>query len=358
MGDIRFPRLEKRRVGGTRDRMELAYPPPQSPSGKIYHYSPNLDAAPRLFLIGEAPEPRDIAPENRYRIRREPGPGATVCPYSGYIGPDDEFVYSGDIEAITKQLAWEVAADFQDWARDLARDFNRGMPRGGLIDIHMEVKTSPRPRPVTIREDLLRNLECEICQRPYGVYAIALFCPDCGGPNFVLHFRREVALVREQIALAREQDAAGRAEMAYRLMGNAHEDVLTAFETTMKTLYRQLIRRHLPQEAPTLCGKKAIGNAFQNTERTREKFGRLGIDPFMALSADNLACLEMNIQKRHVIGHNLAIADETYAALTQAEQPGETVALIGDEVTRFADICLTVITDMEEHLLLSSEEGL
>jgi hypothetical protein len=55
-----------------------------------------------------------------------------------------------------------------DWPRDMARDFNRSMPRGGLIDIRMEVKTSPQPRPVIIREDLLRNLECEICRRAYG----------------------------------------------------------------------------------------------------------------------------------------------------------------------------------------------
>ena len=57
------------------------------------------------------------------------------------------------------------------------------------------------------------------------------FCPDCGAPNIHLHFAREVVLVREQVELAVSL-ASDQRELAYRLMGNAHEDVLTAFEAT------------------------------------------------------------------------------------------------------------------------------
>ena len=86
MKDLRFRQLERYRVGGTRDRMQLSLPAPKSPSGKIYQYSPNPDATPRLFLIGKAPEDRTFTEEHRLRIRREPGPGQTVCPYSGHMG--------------------------------------------------------------------------------------------------------------------------------------------------------------------------------------------------------------------------------------------------------------------------------
>jgi hypothetical protein len=331
--------------------MNFAYTVPQNPSGKVYQYSPNPDAAPRLFLIGDAPEDRKIADEHRPRIRRVPGPGQTVCPYSGHIADDEEFVHSADIDAITKQLGWEVTADIQDYLGEMAKDFNRRQKRGGLISISMEVKPRRRPRPLAIREDLLRNLSCDICARAYAVYAIALFCPDCGAPNLALHFRREVALIREQIALAGAQDEAGGSEIAYRLMGNAHEDVLTAFETMLKTVYRYLVRRHLPDQAAKLCVKKAIGNAFQNTDRCRARFAPLGIDPFASLSEDDLAFLALNIEKRHVIGHNLGIADEHYVELTQSDQPGQTVRLIGDEIGRFADTCLAVIAALEAPLL-------
>ena len=134
-------------------------------------------------------------------------------------------------------------------------------------------------------------------------------------------------------------------------MGNAHEDVLTAFETTLKTVFRCLVRRHIPEQAAKLCARRAIGNAFQNIGRGRARFAPLGLDPFAALSEDELAFLALNIEKRHVIGHNLGIADEQYVELTQTDQPSETVRLIGDEIGRFADICLAVVSALESGLL-------
>lgn len=331
--------------------MELSVPVPQSPSGKVYRYSPNPDAAPRLFLLGDAPKGRTFSETQRARIANEPGSPRTVCPYSGFIAEDGEFVHFDDVEAVKQQILWEAEADFHDYLGGFAKDFNCGMPRGGLISMSMKFEGRQSPRPLAIREDLLRNLDCDACARAYAVYAIALFCPDCGSPNLALHFRRETELIREQITLASEQDNLGHAELAYRLMGNAHEDVLTAFETALKTVYRHLVRQRMPERATELCGKKEIGNAFQNVERGRSKFAAFGIDPFAANVVDEVELLRLNIQKRHVIGHNLGIADEHYAELTQDEAPGETVMLIGDEIARFAEVCLKVVVDLEAHLV-------
>ena len=355
MTDLRFRRLERRRMGGARDRMALAYPIPRSPSGKVYQLSPSPHAVPRLFLIGDAPKERMVAERHRSRIRRVPGPGQTVCPYTGHVADDAEFVHSADIETAHKQVLYEAAADMSDYLGELARDFNRKQPRDGFVTIRMEHKPSRLSPPAAIREDLLRDLVCEICARAYSVYAIALFCPDCGAPNLTLHYRREVALVHEQLTLATSQDSAGRHELAYRLMGNAHEDVLTAFETTLKTVYRYLIRERLPERAETLCRKKAIGNAFQSVARGREKFASLRINPFEVLSDQERVRVTLNFEKRHVIGHNLGIADEHYVALTQKDQLGATVQLIGKEIGGFADSCLTVINQLEVALLPESE---
>jgi hypothetical protein len=314
-------------------------------------------AAPRLFLIGEAPADRAIAGEYLRRIRRQPGPGETVCPYSGHMATDQDFVHLEDIEAIKKQIVWEAGADIQDWLADMARGFNSHQPSGGFITVKMEAKPNRQPRPLAIRADLLRDLVCDICQRPYAVYAIALFCPDCGAPNLALHFRREIALVKEQIALADAQEVSGRPEMGYRLMGNAHEDVLTAFETTLKTVYRHLVRRDLSDQAEALCAKREIANAFQNIDRAREKFAPLGFELFSSLPPDDLILLRLNIQKRHVIGHNLGVADEHYVELTQDEQPGETVRLIGEEIARFAEICHAVVLQLDERLCAADAQA-
>ncbi len=351
MSEFRLNHLEEHRVGGTDSQMELSYPLPRSPSGKVYQYSPNPDAAPRLFLIGQAPTERVVPDDLRSRIRLEPGSNQTVCPYSGEIADDEQFVHFEDVEAIKQQIVWAVGADVQDFLRDLAHDFNRGQRPGGLITMRMETSGTREPKPVAIRTDLLRDLQCDVCQRPYAVYAIALFCPDCGSPNVTLHFSRETAIVHEEIEIADRLDREGRAEIAYRLMGNAHEDVLTAFEATLKTLYRYLVRRQFPHQVGALCGKKEIGNAFQNIDRAREKFRVLDIDPFTSIDADEIDLLRINIQKRHIIGHNLGIADEHYTELTQAEQPGETVHLLGDEIKKFSDLCLRVVTDLECRLL-------
>ena len=196
MNQFRFRRFERHRIGGTPDQMVLSLPPPRTPSGKIYQYTPNAAAVPRLFLLGEAPEERTIAEGNLQRIRRQPGPGETVCPYSGHIAPDGDFVHFDDVEAVKKQIMWEAGQDVGDMLENMARDFNRRQPRGGLISMSMQVKKARRARPPSIREDLLRDLECDVCLRAYGVYAIALFCPDCGAPNVALHFTQEVSLVQ------------------------------------------------------------------------------------------------------------------------------------------------------------------
>lgn len=351
MADFRFRQLEKYKVGGTRDQMQLSLPRPVSPSGKIYQYSPNPDAAPRLFLLGDAPEERAVAEEQKHRIRREPGPGQTICPYSGHMADDEAFTHMDDIEAVKRHVLWLAENDVQNYLSDWARDFNRRQPRGGFITMKMESKPKRRPKPLAIREDLLRSLECSVCARSYGVYALALFCPDCGAPNVGLHFRREVQLVGEQITLADELESQGRNELAYRLMGNAHEDVLTAFEATLKTVYRHLVRKLLPDQVEKLTGKNAIGNAFQNVERGRKLLDPLGIDPYRHLTEADLDHLRLNIQKRHVLGHNLGVADEHYAAFAADQEPGETVTLIGDDIRRFSALCFSVVEGLEDCLL-------
>jgi hypothetical protein len=37
--------------------------------------------------------------------------------------------------------------------------------------------------------------------------------------------------------------------------------------------------------------------------------------------------------------------------LCPSEQPGETIRLIGDEIGRFAELCLTVVSQLDDHLL-------
>ena len=315
--------------------------------------SPNPDAVPRLFLIGDAPEVRTIAANHEARIRLNPGSDEVVCPYSGYTGPEEDFIYPKDKDDVQEQVRHDAIADIQDNLKDWARSFSGKQPRGGLVSMQMQYKKGPNPTSVAIREDLLRNLVCDVCSRPYGVYAIGLFCPDCGAPNVQLHFRREVELIHKQIKLAERQNAGGDVELGYRLMGNAHEDVLTAFEATLKAVYIHLTRLFDP-----MAIRPNVGNDFQKIERTRERFLAFDINPFDTVSESDLTLLMDCIQKRHVIGHNLGIADDRYLGLTHNEeshQVGESVQVLGVDIGRFAEICLSVVGGLEGALLPNSQ---
>jgi hypothetical protein len=345
MPDFRFKRLEKYKVGGTKDRMELNIPLPKSPSGKVCRWCPNEDCVPRLFLLGDAQRPENL---DVSQLRRAPGTRGTTCPYCGIDADDDEFNYAGDIEAVRNHMKWAASRDISDYMEKMSRDFNRSQPRGGLISLKMDFKPNRAPEPRAWREDLIRNLACDICGREYGVYAIALLCPDCGCKNLHVHFEREIELILQQIDLAEQVAGDGNSELSYRILGNAHEDVVTAFETYQKTFYRYMVKKSFPdEEAEKMTSKRAIGNRFQNMDRAKDLYANLSCDPFGILALDEWELMKLNIEKRHVIGHNLSMADEAYSDTEEREKPGTTVEILADEISEFAEKAKKVIMELE-----------
>jgi hypothetical protein len=327
--------------------MKLSIPLPKSPSGKVYRWCPNNSCTPRLFLLGGFQRPANL---DISKLKRAPGTIGTTCPYCGTDANDSEFNYNGDIEAIQKYMEWAVHRDTAEYLEKMAKDINRSFPKNSLLKIKMEIKSNHSPEPRAWREDLIRNLACDICGREYGIYAIALFCPDCGSRNLHVHFEREIELILQQIDIA-EKEADNNNELSYRILGNAHEDVVTAFETYQKTIYKFIIKRNYPnEEAEKLTSKGNIGNRFQNIEKAKELYKYLSFDPFTNLNPDELDLLKTNIEKRHVIGHNLSMADEAYSGTQDREKPGTTVNILSDEIENFARIAKKIIIELETHV--------
>jgi hypothetical protein len=65
------------------------------------------------------------------------------------------------------------------------------------------------------------------------------------------------------------------------------------------------------------------------------------------LTDDELAVLEVNIQKRHVIGHNLGIVDARFAERASDARLGETVHLVAEDIREFATLALTVVSALD-----------
>jgi hypothetical protein len=259
---MKLPRLNHYRTGGTDSNMKLSYPAPRTPKQRVYRYSPNDQAHPRHFVLGDVVAEIPVTDVLRARMKHDPRTKKTVCPYSGIVEADDAFSHPDDVKAVVEMVKHDAVEDVRDAVSSmLANAFKGSSSNNSFIKITTNVKRGkPKPRPRFARQDLMRELVCDHCGRDYGVFAIGLFCPDCGAPNLRLHFVRETELVGDQVALA-EEIAGDREELAYRLLGNAHEDVLTALEATLKTVY--------------LYGKVAaginplpkVGNDFQNVDK-------------------------------------------------------------------------------------------
>lgn len=340
---MRFKNLERFKVGGTDTNMKLAIPLPRTASGRVYRFSPNENAHPRLFLLGNSDKELPETPSPR--MKQLPGQPMTVCPYSGVIQPDSEFTHPDDVTAAHELVANAAFNDVTEAFQDIFRDLERKTSRNKFVTIKAGAKSPSKPAPRFARNDLLRELVCDECRRDYGVFAISLFCPDCGAPNIHLHFARESKLVRDQTDLAKTI-APQQGELAYRLLGNAHEDVLTAFEAALKTVYRYKVEM---RDGPSTDSKLA-GNTFQNIDRVRKRFAELNFDPFAALSADEFAVLVLNIQKRHVIGHNLSVADAVFVEHATDARIGETVPLVSDDIMQFAAVAQIVIDHLDAWL--------
>ncbi|WP_322864796.1 hypothetical protein U5922_000520 (plasmid) [Aquicoccus sp. G2-2] len=273
-------------------------------------------------------------------MRQEPGSSKTICPYSGTAGEDDEFTHPKDAEAAIKIVKHAAMKDVEEAFSGMLKGI-ANKSRGGIT--YKPGAGNRRLKPQFGRRDLMRLLVCDCCGRDYGVYAIALYCPDCGAPNVALHFAREVELVLRQVSIAEEMGEK-QSELAYRLLGNAHEDVLTAFEAVQKVVYLHKVSTD-PERASSA---KTVRNDFQNVEKAQKRYAEFDLDPFQGLSDPEREALDLNIQKRHIIGHNLGVVDAKFAENTRNAKLGETVQLLGNDVRDFARLCQLVVAVLDD----------
>ena len=76
---MQFKNLNRFRVGGTAKQMQLAVPLPRTPDGRVYRYSPNKEAHPRHFFLGDAVNV-DFGSQARSPMKHAPPPNHNVCP--------------------------------------------------------------------------------------------------------------------------------------------------------------------------------------------------------------------------------------------------------------------------------------
>lgn len=334
---------------------ELHVTLPQTDSGKVQMGCPRGDCEPGRFFLGEAPSPRP-GTATSMPTRRKPGTNGVTCPYCGCDDSDEAFRHPDDAAYIDRaidhgveEVAHEIIGDLLDkHLTGPLKRLGRSSRRNG---ISVTVKTRPyrrRPKPPPRppeRADLPRNVTCTVCAREYGVFAIALFCPDCGSPNVSVHFARERQLCEDELASATE---ASDPERMLRKLGNAHEDAVSATEAYLKAVHALIVRAREPNEADKKLAK--VGNAFQNIERGKKLFAAFGIDLYGRLSKEETEMLEASMAKRHVVTHNLGVVDKKHSERTGQGQVGELLSLTDAEVRQHLDLVERVIAGLESEV--------
>ena len=324
--------------------MELSIPFPKSPSGKVLQQCPSSDCRPRRFLTGGTKwqeGEKEIPP----KAQRIPLSGKTTCPYCGTNDTDDAFSHPDDIKHTKDLVEAAIAADVNNAIADTFGKSFKQINRSGLVKISGNVKKAHFRKPFAWREDLLRNIGCSQCQRNYAVYALALFCPDCGAPNVLEHFDREAEIIEAQLVLADKAVEDQKAELSYRLIANGHEDVVTAMEAILKTVFNYL-RKNYVADMP-----QPRGAIFQKLNLAGKEFIKLKVNLFTYSDESAVARMQDNLQRRHLIGHNLGIVDEKFKDFDEGAAVGKTVDVSADGVRQFLADVRSMVQSLEDALL-------
>lgn len=142
-------------------RRLLSIPVPRTPDGRVYRYSPNVDAHPRHFVLGETVLGFAADPDRAARTKYTAGTPGTVCPYSGIRADDSEFTHPDDRKAAVKIVKQAALQDMQDAVSEMLA----GVARGSKSITYKPAPRQSKPRPRFGRRDLMRLLVCDCCGR-------------------------------------------------------------------------------------------------------------------------------------------------------------------------------------------------
>jgi hypothetical protein len=238
------------------------------------------------------------------------------CPYCGHMSSHDEFWTKEQIE-YAKSVALRRITDAIH--RDLKKLEFEIKPKGAF-GIGMSMKLKPgRPHPIRwYREKALeKHIECSDCTLKYAVFGVFAFCPDCSQHNSLQILYKNLELVSKILDMA----ATAEAEMAGRLIENALEDCVSAFDG----FGREICRVHAKAATDPAEVEKV---SFQSLDGAKQRVSALfNLDIAAGLTGDEWNAAVRAFQKRHILSHKLGVVDAEYV-----RKSGDTQAVVGRKV--------------------------
>ncbi len=289
-----------------------------------------------------------------FKVKLETGlNGVTAmhCPYCRESGEGQAFATEEQARYATDLVKREATKGIHDMLTNmLEEEFGQksgSRRRGSGMEISLDKQPlHQEPVKLPVEEELRRNLRCPACTLEFSVYGLAAWCPDCAKGMFVDAAQAEFAVIHAALGdVSNRREALGD-RVADRDIDNALEDLVSAFEPSVRAMVRQgLIERGRTVKETTEEMRK-LGNAFQNVERgSRETLKLLDEDLFADVSDEEKTFLALQFQARHSLTHNSGVVDAKYKQNTGSEEKeGREVRLSVEDVERSIRICLKALT--------------
>lgn len=238
------------------------------------------------------------------------------CPYCGQTASHDEFWTKEQIEYVQSVALRRITDAIYRDLKKLEFDIK---PKGAFgIGMSMKVKSGPLHPIRFYREMALEtHIECSNCTLKYAVFGVFAFCPDCRQHNSLQILDKNLELVDKMLDMA----LAAEAELTIRLVENALEDCVSAFDG----FGREICRVHAKAATNP---KKVEKVSFQNLEDAKRNGSALfKLDIAAGLADDEWKAAVRAFQKRHLLAHKMGVVDEEYV-----RKSGETQAVVGHKV--------------------------
>ena len=306
--------------------------------GMIGRECPNEECQPRYFKMSMTVPDKFYQEVDFLEID-------VTCPYCGMIDNMQHYHTRSQIEWIESMITRDIAKSLQNV---LKSSFKQTAPISkGMFSINFTYKEGQLPSVRHyVEEKLKRAVVCDNCVYKYAVYGISFNCPICGEGNLLQHLNRSAEIIE---VLLEEHGRIGQErgpEVGHHMVGNALEDVVGLFETFLKHIYMYEIKRRFPSEEVETRIRK-MGGKFQRLEGAKLLFLEdLGVTLLAKCDRKDIAFLQDQFLRRHVLTHNLGLIDEKYIERAQTyKKQGEELDIEPSDVLRALEIVKGIIVD-------------
>ena len=336
--------LNAKRVGP--DQYSMSVSLPKDADERVARECPNANCSPGYFKV-------------------TPGTGITqgqkiaYCPYCRRSAKPSDFHTKEQIRYVKDLVSREAMTGIQRALRDALGLDSGGRKRlvDGPIKVDLEMKSSPPAHVWKPYEEILRrDLICPKCTLDHSVYGLAIWCPDCGEDIFLAHVKAEIGVIEAIVGdVDRRRHELGR-RVAVRDLENALEDLVSAFEATLKFEIRRYRRTKGDTDDQVDLTMNKIGSRLQSVSNAATIIPPLCNNVMLlpAGSSDETK-LDRVFQKRHPITHNLGVVDRKYIDRVRCgDAEGTEVRVEKNEILETAKITFAVLSEFHSKLFPST----